>query len=190
MRTARSIATARMGFRNRQQYYRGRHNITVGGDFRRQEFNYFSQQNPRGNFTFTGAATGVSDFADFLTGIPDTSQIAYGNADKYFRQSVYDAYATDDWRVRPELTINAGVRWEYGAPITELYGRLVNLDVAPGFTAVAPVLASESEGGADGAAVSDFAGAAGPAGDRAADRAFVAADSGVVGGGARGVWRV
>jgi hypothetical protein len=128
------------------EYYHGRHNITVGGDFRRQEFNYLSQQNPRGNFTFTGAATGVSDFADFLEGIPDTSQIAYGNADKYFRQSVYDLYATDDWRVRPELTINAGVRWEYGAPITELFGRIVNLDIAPGFTAVAPVLGSDPEG--------------------------------------------
>jgi len=128
------------------EYYRGRHNITVGGDFRRQEFNYLSQQNPRGNFAFTGAATGISDFADFLEGIPDTSQIAYGNADKYFRQSVYDLYATDDWRVRPELTINAGIRWEYGAPIAELYGRIVNLDIAPGFTAVAPVLGSDPEG--------------------------------------------
>jgi hypothetical protein len=132
------------------EYYRGRHNITVGGDFRRQEFNYLSQQNPRGNFTFTGAATGVSDFADFLQGIPDTSQIAYGNADKYFRQSVYDAYANDDWRIRPELTINAGLRWEYGAPITELFGRLVNLDVAPGFSAVAPVLGNSPKGSLTG----------------------------------------
>ena len=132
------------------EYYRGRHNLTVGGDFRRQEFNYLSQQNPRGTFTFTGAATGVSDFADFLSGIPDTSQIAYGNADKYFRQSVYDAYATDDWRVRPELTINAGIRWEYGAPITELFGRLVNLDVANGFSAVVPVLGSDPHGALTG----------------------------------------
>lgn len=128
------------------EYYRGRHNITVGGDFRRQEFNYLSQQNPRGAFTFTGAATGVSDFADFLTGIPDTSLIAYGNANKYFRQSVYDVYANDDWRIRPELTINAGIRWEYGAPITELFGRLVNLDVAQGFSAIAPVLGSDPQG--------------------------------------------
>jgi hypothetical protein len=89
---------------------RGHHNVTLGGDFRRQEFNYLSQQNPRGTFTFTGIATGTSDFADFLLGIPDTSAIAYGNADKYFRQSAYDAYLTDDWKVRPDLTINAGIR--------------------------------------------------------------------------------
>jgi outer membrane receptor protein involved in Fe transport len=124
----------------------GRHNVTLGGDFRRQEFNYLAQSNPRGTFTFTGVATGASDFADFLTGIPDTSAIAFGNADKYLRQSVYDAYLTDDWRLRPELTINAGLRWEYGAPITELFGRLVNLDITQGFSAVAPVLGSDPIG--------------------------------------------
>jgi trimeric autotransporter adhesin len=124
----------------------GHHNVTLGGDLRRQEFNYLSQQDPRGTFTFTGAATGASDFADFLRGVPDISSIAYGNADKYLRQSVYDAYVTDDWRLRPELTINVGMRWEYGAPITELYGRLVNLDIASGFSAVRPVLASSPTG--------------------------------------------
>ena len=134
------------------QYYRGHHNITVGGDFRRLEFNYLSQQNPRGTYVFTGAATGVSDFADFVAGIPDTSQIAYGNADKYFRQSVYDLYSTDDWRVRPDLTINAGVRWEYGAPMTELFGRIVNLDIASGFSAVTPVLGNSPTGALTGEA--------------------------------------
>lgn len=127
------------------RYYRGRHNITAGIDFRRQEFNDFAQQDPRGTFTFTGTATG-SDFNDFLSGIPDTSSIDYGNPDKYLRQSVYDAYITDDWRLRPEFTLNVGLRWEYGAPITELQNRLVNLDVAQDFTAVAPVLATSPTG--------------------------------------------
>jgi len=131
------------------------HDFEFGGDFRRQEFNYLSQQNPRGTLTFTGAATqgmvngaavGGDDFADFLLGIPDASAVAFGNADKYFRDSVYDAYFTDDWRMRPEFTLDAGVRWEYGAPITELFGRLVNLDVAPGFAAVAPVVANDPVG--------------------------------------------
>jgi hypothetical protein len=135
--------------------YRGHHNITLGGDFRKQEYNDFYQQDPRGIFGFTGAATqgaaangasNGSDLADFLIGIPDTGSIAYGNADKYFRQPVYDAYATDDWRILSVLTIDAGMRWEYGAPMTELYGRLVNLDLAPDFTAAAPVLGSDPVG--------------------------------------------
>ena len=87
-----------------------------------------------------------SDFADFLIGTPDTSAIAYGNADKYLRQAVLDAYATDDWRILSSLTINAGARWEYGQPIDELKNRLVNLDIASGFAAVAPVIATNPVG--------------------------------------------
>ncbi len=130
----------------------GLHDITFGGDCRRQEFNYLAQQDPRGEFTFTGAATegsggtGGSDFADFLLGIPDTSSIAFGNADKYFRESAYDAYVDDDYRVRPGFTLDSGIRWEYGAPITELYNRLVNLDIAQDFSAVAPVVATDPVG--------------------------------------------
>ena len=143
------------------QWYRFNHDVQVGGDFRRQESNYFSQSNPRGNLSFNGGATqetqvvnGVatpvagtgSDLADFLLGLPDTSNIAFGNADKYLRQSVYDFYANDDFRVNPELSINAGIRWEYGAPVTETQGRLVNLDIAPGYTNEAPVLGSNPVG--------------------------------------------
>jgi hypothetical protein len=144
----------------------GRHNVTFGADYRKQQFNTLSQQNPRGSFTFTGASTlggadsillpgSRNDFAGFLLGIPDTVSIAFGNADKYFRTASYDAYVADDWRVNPSLTLNVGVRWEYWAPITELHGRLVNLDIAPGFSAVAPVVANDPIGILTGATYPD-----------------------------------
>jgi hypothetical protein len=129
--------------------FRGRHNFTIGGDVRRHLIDVISQQDPRGSFTFTGAATG-HDVADFLLGTPTTASIAFGNADKYFRGFSYDAYITDDWRIGPSFTLTAGVRWEYEAPLTELRQRLVNLDVAPGFTAVQPVLASNPTGAVTG----------------------------------------
>jgi trimeric autotransporter adhesin len=131
---------------------RSPHNVTVGVDFRKQEFNDLFQQDPRGTFSFTGAATqgtatgSGSDFADFLIGVPDTSSIAFGNADKYLRQNVYDAYFTDDWRINSQFTAQIGMRWEYGSPMTELKNRLVNLDIASGFTAEHPVLASDPVG--------------------------------------------
>jgi hypothetical protein len=129
--------------------FRGRHNVTLGGDIRRHQIDIVSQQDPRGSFTFTGASTG-NDFADFLLGTPATSSIAYGNADKYFRGLSYDGYITDDWRIGPSFTLTAGVRWEYEAPLTEQRGRLVNLDIAPGFTAVSPVVASSPNGALTG----------------------------------------
>ena len=123
----------------------GRHTITFGGEARRHLIDILSQQDPRGTFTFTGSATG-SDLADFLLGLPQTSSIAYGNADKYFRNQSYAAYITDDWRLSPSFTMNLGVRWEYESPISERFGRLVNLDIAPGFSAVVPVVAADARG--------------------------------------------
>jgi hypothetical protein len=133
---------------------RGRHSFTVGADARLQDIDINSQQDARGSFSFNGAYTGW-DFADFLLGLPRTSSIAYGNADKHFWSPSYDAYFTDDWRLNPSVTINAGVRWEYEAPITEVLGRLVNLDIAPGFAAIDPVLASNPVGALTGTRYDD-----------------------------------
>ncbi len=131
------------------------HNVTFGADYRRQQINPLSDTNARGTFTFTGNATsqlvnGVPvlgtgfDFADFLLGTPATSSINFGNPDKYFRTSGYDAYINDDWRIATKFSLNAGVRWDYQTPIHELFNRLVNLDIAPGFTAIAPVLPGQT----------------------------------------------
>jgi hypothetical protein len=122
---------------------RNRHNVTVGGDFHRQQWNILSQQDPRGTFTFTGAAAG-SDFAGFLFGVPDTASIAFGNADKYFRANSWDNYISDDWRFRSGFSLTLGVRYEYNSPITELYGRLVNLAVADHFASAIPIVASSA----------------------------------------------
>ena len=121
----------------------GRHNVTSGFDFRRQQWNILSQQDPRGSLTFTGAAAG-SDFAGFLFGVPDTASIAFGNADKYFRANSWDAYVSDDWRFRSGFSLTLGVRYEYNSPISELYGRLVNLAVANQFAAATPVVAQSA----------------------------------------------
>ncbi len=127
------------------------HNMTFGASYRRQQINPLSDSNARGAFAFTGNGTsliqnGIAvqgtgyDFADFLLGHPDTASVNYGNPDKYFRTSAYSVFANDDWRISTKFTLNFGLRWDYQAPVTELYNRLVNLDVAPGFTAVAQVL--------------------------------------------------
>jgi hypothetical protein len=63
-------------------WYRGKHTVQFGADLSRLQFNSNSQQNPRGTFSFTGAATAIfpggqrdstigSDLADFLLGVPE-----------------------------------------------------------------------------------------------------------------------
>lgn len=117
-----------------------RHNLTMGFDYRRSQVNALSQQDARGTFGFTGLTTG-SDFAGFLYGVPDTSSIAFGNADKYYRANAWDAYISDDYRFKTGLSLTLGLRWEYNSPITERYGRLVNLGFTGNFATATPVVA-------------------------------------------------
>jgi hypothetical protein len=127
------------------------HTMTFGGDFKRQDRNTITDQNARGTFSFSGIATSAFnsngqpipntglDFADFLLGLPQSSAVQFGGDSTYFRQNAWDAYANDDWRVNPNLTIMFGLRYEYYSPLSEKYGHLANLEIAPGFTAVTPV---------------------------------------------------
>ncbi|HZS49905.1 MAG TPA: TonB-dependent receptor, partial [Bryobacterales bacterium] len=74
-----------------------------------------------------------------LLGLPQSSSVRFGDSNTYFRGAVYNTYVSDDWRVRSNLTLNFGVRYEYFTPYTEKYGRIANLDIAPNFTGVAVV---------------------------------------------------
>jgi len=129
---------------------RAKHQWTFGGDFRRQQINPFSDANGRGSFGFTGAATsggsgaGGYDFADFLLDLPSTAAIRFGNADKYFRTWKLDGYVSDNWTVSKAITANLGLRYDYSAPYTEIFNRLANLDIGPGFSRVAVVTAGQS----------------------------------------------
>ena len=130
----------------------GAHTFTWGIQFSRADLNSRTDQNGRGTFNFTGQATSAFDarglpvagtgfdFADFLLGLPQSSSIRYGDSNTYFRHNTWTGYFVDDWKVRPSLTLNLGMRYEYFAPLTEKYGRMANLDIAPGYTAVAVVI--------------------------------------------------
>jgi hypothetical protein len=131
----------------------GTHTFTFGGEFRRTQTNTLTDQNARGTFAFSGLSTSAFnaqgqplsgtgfDFADFLLGAPQSASVRFGSSSTYFRGSTYSTYAQDDWRLRSNLSLNLGLRYEFTAPLTEKYGHIANLDIAPGFTGVAPVTA-------------------------------------------------
>ncbi len=127
-----------------------KHTLRAGGDVRMDRSNNETNSNPRGAFVFTGLyASGGSlapqggglDFADFLFGLPQQATLQYGPRNVRLSGKSLSAYLQDDWRRSNTLTFNLGVRYELLWPFVEEGGQLVNLDVAPGFTAAVPVVA-------------------------------------------------
>ncbi len=139
-----------LSFSESISWVHGKHNMVFGGDFRRQQFNQFADGNGRGTYSFNGSATSLLvnglaqpgtgyDLADFLLGTPSTSSIRYGNPDKYMRGNGGSMFANDDFRFSTKLSFNFGLRWDLSTPVTEKYNRLVNLDIAPGYAAIATI---------------------------------------------------
>jgi hypothetical protein len=134
-------------------WYRGKHNWRFGADYRRILQSFRSAKNAEGSFVFTGFETSQFtagsalpvndtgyDFADFLLGLPQQTSLQSGTNSYDFRANSFDLFAQDDWRILPKLSLNLGFRYEYNGPYTEASNHIANLDVAPGFTAAAPVL--------------------------------------------------
>jgi hypothetical protein len=122
---------------------RGKQTIRFGGDYRDIRADSRTDANARGSFVFTGLFSGV-DLADLLLGLPQQATVQFGPGPERFRSHSADLFVQDDWRASNTFTVNAGLRYEYFSPLSEAGNRLVTLDVAPGFTAAAPVAAGAS----------------------------------------------
>ncbi len=101
----------------------GRHSWAFGGIFDYAQLNVENRENQVANFNF-------NDFADFLTGTlagdHSTGLFLDGETNRHFRSRSAGLFAQDDWKVRPNLTINAGVRWDWDGPLYEKDGLLTN----------------------------------------------------------------
>jgi hypothetical protein len=119
-------------------WLKGTHSITLGISYTRADLSTVTDPNGRGTFSFSGIETGY-DLSDFLLGYPRSSSIRFGTSSNYFYQDQYVGYAQDEWKVKSNLTLIAGIRYEFFTPFAEKYGHMANLDIGPGFSAVSAV---------------------------------------------------
>ena len=112
-----------------------KHTLKAGFDFRRYDANSLSPGYSAGTFTFgtnwITAGTGASapafggSMASFLLGLPTAGQFDVNTGFAY-RSYLFGYFVQDDWHIRPNLTLNLGLRVEHETPLAERYNRIVN----------------------------------------------------------------
>jgi Carboxypeptidase regulatory-like domain/TonB dependent receptor len=106
----------------------GRHTLKFGGEYRYLEINERNWANPFGGFVFSGNITG-NDFADYLLGAPAASsgytQAALQILDS--RTKYGGAYGQDSWKIKSNLTLNLGLRWEVSTPWYDTQGKIQSI---------------------------------------------------------------
>jgi hypothetical protein len=108
---------------------RGKHRWKFGGYYFNLRMRPEQPDNARGTFAYTGQFTGNA-FADFLLGYPASATSGIGRGDEDGRTSWWHLYAQDDWRARDNITINAGLRYEYNAHMVDANNRLSSVDLS------------------------------------------------------------
>jgi hypothetical protein len=108
---------------------RGNHGIKLGAEFRKVELNGIVSELPRGSISFLGAFTG-SGIGDLLLGLPTYTIDSQLTAPQTLRTFQSDFYIQDDWKIRPNLTLNLGLRYEYNTPPTDPTNRMSVLNLS------------------------------------------------------------
>jgi len=100
----------------------GNHTLKFGVDVRRQQFNQFYYFDVNGEYTYFGGGpndVGASDlFANFMLGLPDTFLEGSPQGENIRNTALY-LFAQDSWKMRPNLTLNYGLRWELNTPLAD-----------------------------------------------------------------------
>jgi len=114
-------------------YVRGNHLMKFGADVRLSQQNAFRDVESRGRLTFSPfAQVSGNALADLLLGFPIFTSVARVDNPQRLRTRSYNFFFNDSFRVRPRLTLTAGLRYEYNSPPVDTEDRANVYDVATG----------------------------------------------------------
>jgi hypothetical protein len=99
----------------------GNHSFKFGGDIRYQMFDQTLYYNVNGSIGFgPGGANDTGDsYANYVLGLPNSYSQGSAQQELVRSTSVY-LYAQDSWKIKPNLTLNYGLRWEMNTPLTDI----------------------------------------------------------------------
>ena len=117
-------------FLNNTSYVRGNHLFKFGADLRFTQQNAFRDVESRGRLQFSPffQLTGNA-LADMLFGFPLLTSVAHVDNPQKIRTESYNFFINDSWRVTPQLTITAGLRYEYNSPPVDAEDRATVFDL-------------------------------------------------------------
>jgi len=108
---------------------RGSHFVKFGGELRFDHYNQDGNQFARGSAGFANNIASGNAFADYMLGYLGTWAYASGLAVARLRAVSQAYYISDTWKIRPNVTINAGLRYEFIPPWTDKAGRQIVADI-------------------------------------------------------------
>ncbi len=112
-------------------FVRGNQAIKIGGEMRREQNNNNEVSEARPEFVFKSLLDFANDSVFFQNIAIDPRTGGAANGQRYFRSNTYAFFIQDDYKLRPNLTVNLGLRYEYQTPLTEKEGRLTNYEFGP-----------------------------------------------------------
>jgi hypothetical protein len=115
----------RWDFTSSANWITGRHTVYFGLNWNRTQLNIINGNTQAASLAFT-------NFAQFLLGSLNNSSSTFynGSSNRYYRANQIGAYIQDNYKLRSNLTINLGLRWDDQGPLSEARGNLVNFDTA------------------------------------------------------------
>jgi carboxypeptidase family protein len=125
--TPGNLAENTFAFRDTVSWVHGVHAFKFGVDITREQNNDDEPGFERPNYQFRGLLNFANDACCFFEGVAaDPVTGGTPNGQRYFRTAAYSLFVQDDWKLRPSLTINLGLRWEYFSPLSEKNGLMSN----------------------------------------------------------------